>query len=157
MLKRSKTEFHQLSSNLLRYLLAGLFLWAGAIKLSDPKNFARNVDAFGLVPENWLVIIAIGLPILEIILALAVIMRWSYGLPLMAALLLLFIGILWYGVLNDLNVDCGCFSLTEQDSYSSLRQAFWRDWLMLAATGYVFFIDHLFKSRLRPVELTTHR
>jgi uncharacterized membrane protein YphA (DoxX/SURF4 family) len=134
-----------LSANVLRYLLVILFLWAGIGKLIDPKSFARSIDAFGLVPENWLVIVAIGLPILEILIAILVAFRWSWGLPLMGTLLLVFITILWYGVLQGLDVDCGCFSLAEKGAHTSLRQAFWRDILMLSAVIYSFIVDRFLK------------
>ena len=132
----------QLCSRGLRYLLAALFLWAGVVKLSDPKAFARNIDAFALVPEEFLVVTAIGLPLLEIVIAVAVALRWRFGLPLMAATLLLFMGVLWYGVLAGLDVDCGCFSLAEQGTHTSLRESFWRDSLMLLAVVFVFLTDH---------------
>ena len=133
--------FLKLSSYGVRLLLALLFLWAGVNKLLDPKSFARSIDAFGLVPESLLVVTALGLPVLEVFIALAVALRWRCGLPLMAAILLLFIGVLWYGVLQGLEVDCGCFSLAEQGSRTSLRQAFWRDWLMLLAVIYVYVAE----------------
>lgn len=33
----------------LRLLLAGLFLWAAALKLSHPRAFAQVVDEYGIV------------------------------------------------------------------------------------------------------------
>lgn len=148
-LTRSHTGFLRLSSHLLRLLLALLFLWAGVSKLLDPKTFARSIDAFGLVPEPMLVVTALGLPVLEIFIAVAVALRWRCGLPLMGAMLLLFIGVLWYGVLQGLEVDCGCFSLAEQGTHTSLRQAFWRDWLMLAAALYVYLTDRPGRSAFK--------
>jgi len=142
-LKKTDLDFLQLSGHLLRYLLALLFLWAGVNKLLDPKSFARSIDAFGLVPESMLVVTALGLPMLEIVIALAVALRWRCGLPLMAVILLFFVGVLWYGVLQGLDIDCGCFSLAEQSSHTTLRQAFWRDWLMIAAVVYVFAIERI--------------
>jgi len=144
-----------LSSHILRYLLAFLFLWAGISKLLDPKSFARSIDAFGLVPEPMLVVTALGLPVLEIFIAVAVALRWQCGLPLMAVTLLLFICVLWYGVLQGLDVDCGCFSVTEQSAHTSLREAFWRDWLMLAAVVYVLAIGRIWRPRAELKPQTT--
>lgn len=131
----------------LRWLLATLFLWAGVVKLADPKAFARNVDAFGIVPEPALVLVAIGIPLLEIFVAIAVALRWRIGLPLMAAQLLLFIAVLWFGMLNDLDVDCGCFSLAERNTHTSLKVAFWRDWIMLFAIAIIFILERKNKNR----------
>jgi len=119
----------------LRWLLGGLFLWAGAVKLAAPKGFARAIDAFGLVPEPLLPPLAIGLPLLEFGIGMAVIRRWRGGLPAMAGLLLVFMAVLGYGVAQNLSVDCGCFSVAEQAAHTSLRTALGRDLLML--TGVV--------------------
>jgi hypothetical protein len=116
----------------LRWTLGGLFLWAGAIKLSDPKAFARSIDAFGLVPEPLLPAVAIFLPIAEILVGLAVLRRWRGGLPAMAGLLLLFMAVLGYALGQNLDVDCGCFSVAEQREQISVKTAFIRDLIMLA-------------------------
>ncbi len=116
----------------LRWLLSGLFLWAGVIKLSNPKAFARSIDAFGLIPETLLPPVAIILPILEIMVGVAVLRRWRGGLPAMAALLLLFMVVLGLAIGQNLEVDCGCFSVAEQREHTSVKAAFVRDLLMLA-------------------------
>ena len=84
-----KSKRHIVATTTLCWLLGGLFIWAGVVKLSDPKTFARSIDAFGLVPEILLPAVAILLPAIEIIVGLAVLRRWRAGLPAMAALLVL--------------------------------------------------------------------
>jgi len=130
-----KSKAHIVVTTTLRWLLGGLFLWAGAVKLSSPKTFARSIDAFGLVPEALLPPVAIFLPILEILIGLAVLRRWRVGLPAMAALLLVFIAILGFAMGQNLEVDCGCFSVAEQQEHTSVKAAFVRDLLML--TGVI--------------------
>ncbi|MDT8440795.1 MAG: MauE/DoxX family redox-associated membrane protein [Desulfuromonadales bacterium] len=127
---------------LLRWTLGGLFLWAGAVKLSAPKAFSRSIDGFGLVPEPLLPAVAIGLPLLEILIGLAVIRRWRFGLPAMAALLMLFIAVLGYAVMENLDVDCGCFSVAEQRAHTSARTALWRDLLLLAGVALLGGLGH---------------
>ena len=51
----------------------------------------------------------------------------------MFSLLVLFVSVLWYGILKDLNVDCGCFSAEELKGQAGLWKAFYRDLVMLAA------------------------
>lgn len=121
-----------ITTTALRWLLAGLFLWAGAIKLSNPKAFARNIDAFGLIPEPLLPVVAIALPIAEILVGVAVLRGWRGGLPGMAALLLLFMAVLGFAISQNLDVDCGCFSLAEQRQHTSVKTALIRDLLMLS-------------------------
>jgi uncharacterized membrane protein YphA (DoxX/SURF4 family) len=117
---------------LLRWTLGGMFLWAGVIKLANPKAFARSIDAFGLVPEAFLPPVAILLPITEIFVGLAVLRRWRFGLPAMAALLLVFMAVLGFAISQNLDVDCGCFSVAEQREHTSVKAALVRDLLMLA-------------------------
>jgi hypothetical protein len=54
-------------------------------------------------------------------------------------LLLLFTIVLWYGILRNLNVDCGCFSANDLKGQANLWQAFYRDLLMIAAAMLLFF------------------
>lgn len=124
-----------IATTTLRWLLSGLFLWAGAIKLSNPKAFARSLDAFGLVPDMFLAPVAILLPIAEILVGIAVLRRWRGGLPAMTALLLLFMAVLGFAVGQNLDVDCGCFSVAEQQVQTSAKAAFVRDILMLTGVA----------------------
>jgi uncharacterized membrane protein YphA (DoxX/SURF4 family) len=127
-----RDQLRKSAAFILRWLLGGAFLWAGAVKLTDPKAFARALDAFGLVPEPLLPPVAVLLPLLELLVGLAVLRRWRGGLPAMAGLLLLFMAVLGYAIGQRLDVDCGCFSLAEQRQHTSVQAAFVRDLLMLA-------------------------
>jgi uncharacterized membrane protein YphA (DoxX/SURF4 family) len=117
----------------VRIVLGGLFLWAGVLKLSHPRAFAHIVDEYGLVPDGWpLVIAAFAIPLLELLAGIGVLLDRWVGYWLMLGMLALFLGVLWFGILNDLDIDCGCFSLEEQRGQASLRVAFVRDWVMVA-------------------------
>lgn len=126
---------------MLRWALGGLFVWAGLVKLSAPKAFSRSIDGFGLIPEPLLPTVAIGLPLLEILVGLAVIRRWRFGLPAMAALLIIFIAVLGLAVWQNLDVDCGCFSVAEQRAHTSARTALWRDILLLAGVALLGWLS----------------
>jgi len=119
----------------LRWLLGGAFLWAGAVKLANPKAFARSLDGFGLVPEPLLPVVAIALPMLELLVGTAVLRCWRGGLPAMAGMLLLFMAVLGFAIIQQLDVDCGCFSVAEQRQNTSAKTAFVRDLLMLAGVA----------------------
>lgn len=125
---------------LLSWALGGLFVWAGLVKFSAPKAFSRSIDGFGLVPEPLLPTVAIGLPLLEVLVGLAVIRRWRFGLPAMTTLLILFIAVLGLAVWQNLDVDCGCFSVAEQRAHTSTRTALWRDVLLLAGVALLGWI-----------------
>jgi hypothetical protein len=140
-----------------RLTLSGLFLWAGALKLSHPRAFAHVVDEYGLVPAGWpLVVAAFAIPTLEVLAGLGVILDRRGCYRLMLGMLALSIGVLWFGILNDLDVECGCFSLEEQRGQASLKAAYFRDWVMAAGVVWCTFVKHR-GTRSAPATETTNR
>lgn len=81
-----------------RWAYAAIFLYAGVNKLMDPQSFAVVIEAFGLVPEAWIMPLAIGLPIVEIIAALGLSLGLRGSLSAVTGLLVLFLAIVGYGV-----------------------------------------------------------
>ncbi|NPU83966.1 MAG: DoxX family membrane protein [Syntrophaceae bacterium] len=120
--------------HLLRVAMAALFLYAGGVKLLDPKAFAVTISAYNLIPEPLLPVVAIGLPLVEVIAGIGLLFQVRGSLTGIAALMVLFIAVLGYGILSDLDVDCGCFGAEELARRSSLQDAFIRD---LVITGIV--------------------
>ena len=82
---------------------------------------------------------AIGLPALEFLAGLGLILNMRGSLAVIFSLLVVFVGVLGYGILKDLNVDCGCFSPSEITGQNNLRQAFYRDLFMIAGVLLLFF------------------
>jgi uncharacterized membrane protein YphA (DoxX/SURF4 family) len=52
---------------LTRWILGGVFIYAGSTKLMEPRIFTVLIEAYGFVPEGLLIPVAIGLPLLEVI------------------------------------------------------------------------------------------
>jgi uncharacterized membrane protein YphA (DoxX/SURF4 family) len=123
----------------IRFILGSIFVYAGFIKLIDPKAFARVISQYGVVPDVLLAPFAIGLPALELLAGLGLILNMRGSLTVIFSLLVVFVGVLGYGILNDLNVDCGCFTTEEITGQNSLRQALYRDLFMIAAVFLLFF------------------
>jgi hypothetical protein len=111
----------------------------------DPKAFARTIDAYQIVPEPLLPVVAVGLPLLETLAGLALFFDVHWGLAVISGLLGLFIAVLGYGILMDLDVDCGCFGAADLARRDALHQAFTRD-LVLAVVVIPFLY---FSRRLR--------
>jgi len=125
---------------LVRTGLAALFIYGGSVKLLAPKIFAVTISAYDIVPELFLPIVAIGLPMIEIVAGLALLWDRPWGLHLIAGLLVLFVLVLGYGILGDLNVDCGCFGTDELDKRTGLRVAFYRDLILIGVViPYLYF------------------
>jgi uncharacterized membrane protein YphA (DoxX/SURF4 family) len=122
----------------LRLTLGLIFIYAGTAKLLDPKAFARIISRYELVPSVFLPATAIGLPALELLAGIGCIFAVRGSLSLTFSLLVFFVAILWYGILNDLNVDCGCFTAEELQNQAGLWQAFYRDLVMMAGVLFLY-------------------
>jgi uncharacterized membrane protein YphA (DoxX/SURF4 family) len=121
-----------------RVVLGTVFVFAGFIKLIDPKAFAVSISQYDIVPQILLAPVAIGMPTLELLAGLGLIMNIRGSLTVIFSLLLLFVSVLGYGILNNLNVDCGCFSEEDTKSFNSLRIAFYRDIIMILIASYIY-------------------
>ncbi|HWR98920.1 MAG TPA: MauE/DoxX family redox-associated membrane protein [Candidatus Methanoperedens sp.] len=142
----------------VRLVLAVLFIWAGVLKLSHPRAFAHVIDGYGLVSDGWpLVLAAFTIPILELLAGVGVLLDREAGHWLMLGLLGVFIGVLWFGILNDLDVDCGCFSLEEQRGQAGLKTAFVRDWLMAGGAVWCLLLRRRGTKRGRKTVATNSR
>ena len=123
----------------IRGVLAFLFIYGGGLKLADPKAFAATLSHYDLIPEMLLPAVAVGLPALEVIAGMALLFNLPGGLTVITGLLALFVAVLGYGILTDLNVDCGCFGPEEVAGQQSLRQAFIRDLLLIGAASFLYY------------------
>ena len=137
----------------LRWLLGGVFLYSGAIKLISPRTFAVLIDAYGLVPELLLMPVALMLALLEVIAGIGLMIDIRGSLAVIAGLLVLFVTILSSGILMGLDVDCGCFGPDdpEAEAFHDLRPAMYRDLAMLAVVAWLY--GWRYHARIRPLRL----
>ncbi len=124
--------------HLPRIILGGIFIYSGVVKLADVKGFARLISQYDLVPEQLLPPVAIGLPALELLAGIGLLFEIPGALAAIFSMLVMFCTVLWYGILKDLDIDCGCFSTAELKGHDSLRQALYRDFVMIAVCGNLF-------------------
>jgi uncharacterized membrane protein YphA (DoxX/SURF4 family) len=132
---------HPWPCRIIRIALASLFIYGGTVKLFAPKAFAATISTYNLVPEMFLPVVAIGLPLIETVAGLGLIFNKSWGLHLITGLLIMFVFVLGYGVLGELNVDCGCFSTEELDKQAGLRMAFYRDLILLGLVAPYLYLS----------------
>jgi uncharacterized membrane protein YphA (DoxX/SURF4 family) len=131
----------QVSALIMRFFIGAVFVYAGILKLLDPSAFAWNIYQYGLVPRSAIAVMAVGLPILEVLAGIGFIFNIRGSLLAIAGMLVLFLFVLGYAMINGLNVDCGCFSVGEPGP-EGLRNAFIRDILMMAGVGFVHASRH---------------
>jgi len=100
---------------LCRLAIAAVYLLAAIPKLLNPLDFAKAIANYRLslpiIGQDYIYAVAIFLPALEAVVALALFSnKWKRTASLVAGLLLLmFIVLIGQAVARGLNIDCGCF------------------------------------------------
>lgn len=123
-----------------RWLLAAVFVFSGAVKLADPQRFAEIVSGFGLLPDPLLFPAAVLLPVAELAAGLGLFFAVRGSLAAIAAMLLVFMTVLGYGIHLGLDIDCGCFGPEDpEQAYKGLKLALARDALMTAVVIFLYW------------------
>lgn len=124
---------------LVRWSLGAVFVVAGSIKLADIAGFAEIIARYHLAPAALVPWTAVGLPVLEVLAGLGLMVDVRFTLEAVTGMLGVFAWVLYYGALKGLTVDCGCFSSGELAEHASLWEAFYRDLGLLAAAAFIYF------------------
>lgn len=106
-----RVEWPIVGWGLTRWVLAGVFLYAGFVKLLDPAALAASIARFQLVPEFLIHPMALALPPLEILCGIALLAGpWKRKAALGISLLcVLFLGALFTAAARGIAVECSCF------------------------------------------------
>ncbi len=102
---------------ILGLIIAGIFIYAGAIKALDPVQFASDIDNYKILPWPISVALAFYLPWLEIFCGFALVVRWLYrgALSILTALILVFTLATIAAKVRGLDITCGCFGHASQN------------------------------------------
>jgi len=98
-----------------RILLAGTFIVAGTLKISDPDLFANAIENYRIFPTILINIIAITLPWIELICGIMLL----FGITvkencfLINSMLVIFLILIITAVIWGLDIDCGCFGTSD--------------------------------------------
>lgn len=101
---------------IVRVALGLLFGVAGALKVGHASDLAATITAFGFgLPGTLVAIVAIALPLAEILLGVYLIGGWLLPATSIASALLLviFIGVLASVAGRGISVPCGCFGTAD--------------------------------------------
>ncbi|NTW40833.1 MAG: DoxX family membrane protein [Cellulomonadaceae bacterium] len=98
-------------STVLRLGVAGVALAAGLAKLTDIPAAVRAVRAYELLPELLVRPVAIGLPVIEILVGVLLLtgLLTRYAAVVFGLLMLVFIAGIASVWARGLSIDCGCF------------------------------------------------
>ncbi|MFY0628385.1 MAG: DoxX family protein [Reichenbachiella sp.] len=123
------------ASTIIRFLVGGLFIFSGLIKINDPVGTAIKMEEYFEVfsvqfAEFFHVFVPIALPIsvfmvvFEVVLGLALIINYRQNLTLYLtlALIVFFTILTGYSAITNTVTDCGCFGdaikMTPWESFS---------------------------------------
>lgn len=123
-----------------RIIVAGLFIFAGYIKLSDPQQFAFSVNAFKLLPEHLVILNTFVLPWMEMIAGVLLLAGvWTRAAAaVIGAMLVAFIFGIISVIYREMDVSCGCFGKYEIPCKGSLGVCHLiRNSVLLAMAGLV--------------------
>lgn len=138
---------------LIRCLLAAVFFYAGATKLMDTHGFGAVISGYGILPDYLVYLAAVVLPVMELLIAAALVWDFKGSLSLYSIFLLIFMIVLARGISMGLDVDCGCFAPgdAEGKAYHSLWEAFFRDLFLLLGCVYLYWLRVVREYRPRSV------
>lgn len=98
---------------------------------------------YGIVPGGLALETALLLIAAELFIAVGLLLDRFWAVVAAAAMLLMFIAVLAYGIHLGLDIDCGCFGPEdpEHGAVSNLRSAVIRDVLLLIPAAYLLTIS----------------
>ena len=121
--EKPSTVNYQLSTNrgfvwrIVDFAVAGIFIYAGALKAIDPVQFTSDIDNYKLLPWPVCVALAFYLPWLEILCALGLVFRFLYrgALSILSASIVVFTLATIAAKVRGLDITCGCFGHASQN------------------------------------------
>ena len=98
-----------------RAIVAAVLLVAGVPKLMDPVSFAEAIDNYRILPRTLVAPLALLVPPVEIVTALALLTGIAKrGAALISLILLgVFAVAIAQAVIRGIDIDCGCFGAAE--------------------------------------------
>jgi putative oxidoreductase len=138
----------------LRWLLAGLLVWAALSKIANVNEFYLNMALYRLpLPDAWLRLAAMVMPWLELLAGILMIGGTARQAALFWAMVLFATFVLATGQawVRGLNISCGCFNLDFLGAefagfFETVKFAFFRALLLFGASVY------LWRSRADPAK-----
>ena len=100
----------------LDFVVGGVFVYAGVLKIVDPVQFAFDIDNYKVLPWTLGVGLAFYLPWVELLTGVALIVHRFYrgALVILLAAIAIFIGATIAAKTRGLDITCGCFGHASQ-------------------------------------------
>jgi len=123
-----------------RWILGATFIYSSYSKILAPAEFAKIIYGYDLFPAALINLIAIIVPILELVVALALILGvYPRSAALVVNVLLAaFIISISINLLRGHEFNCGCFAFQNSGNQVSSSATLLRDFIFLALGMQVF-------------------
>jgi putative oxidoreductase len=127
-----------------RWILGATFIYSSYSKILAPAEFAKIIYGYDLFPAALINLIAIIVPILELVIALALILGIfpRSAAIVVNALLAAFIILISINLIRGHEFNCGCFALQNSGNQVSSSATILRDFIFLALGMQVFLYKH---------------
>jgi uncharacterized membrane protein YphA (DoxX/SURF4 family) len=124
----------------IRLIIGGVFIYAAYDKIIHPDEFAKAINNYKILPLFLVNIMAIVLPVLELVTGLLLILGifTKANTAIIATLLIVFIIALTSAWIRGLDINCGCFSLETTSTKSDIGLRIVEDLLMLAGCLLIY-------------------
>ncbi|MCK9243919.1 MAG: DoxX family membrane protein [Candidatus Marinimicrobia bacterium] len=134
------SKFWEWIEFVIRLALGFLFIYAAIDKIIQPEKFAVVIYNYRVLPFEFVNIVAIIVPWLEVAIGITLILGiWlETAAFLLSVLSIGFIMLIISAIARGLNIECGCFTLSESGSLVSWKRVI-EDILILAGGLFIFF------------------
>ncbi len=132
----------------VRLIVSATFLWAAFPKIKDPLAFSVAIEGFRVLGSEYSLWVAIVLPWLEVVIGFGLLipyLRRASGSTI-SILLVAFIGLHISAWSRGLDISCGCFGASEEES--NYAWLILRNILLLGSTICIILHDFR-KSRAK--------
>ena len=118
----------------VRLILAGLFVYAGVVKMLRPDLFFGDILSYQLLPVWAALVVAYLLAPLEVLVGLGLLWKPSRGAAVLlgVAMMAVFIVAIMSAWARGLDISCGCFGVSSEAA-ASYPWLIFRDLLFIAA------------------------
>ena len=108
---------------LARLILGFAFIYASIDKIIDPTLFSDSIDNYHITPKSLNNIIALIIPFVELILGICLMLGiYLRGATTLVAILLIwFIFIISQALFRGIDLNCGCFDLSQKNVDVNVR------------------------------------
>jgi protein-disulfide isomerase/uncharacterized membrane protein YphA (DoxX/SURF4 family) len=123
----------------IRVVLAAVWAWAALSKIGNPRGFVQAVRAYDATPEWLSKAIGYGLPMLELVVAILLLIGLitRYAAAVSAVLLMVFLIGIVQASARGLEIQCGCFGGGGQTTSTSYLLDILRDLVLLALSAFL--------------------